>query len=223
MAGSTLEGEVRRLVEIRASELVGFQDVKTAENYIRFVQRVWDAERAVTSETRFSEAVARYLYKLTAYKDEYEVARLLTAPGFAEAATAEVPGSGRVAFQLHPPMLRALGRQKKMAFGPRSHRMLRVLATLKRLRGTPFDVFGYTHVRRLERALVAHYREVLTGLAESLSPQSYQRAVRVASLPDLIRGFEGVKLATITTYRDCLAAEGIDEGQLGRLPRRQDS
>ncbi|MTD55580.1 indolepyruvate ferredoxin oxidoreductase family protein [Amycolatopsis pithecellobii] len=210
LAGSPLDGEVRRLVELRSAELVGYQDVKTAENYIRFVERVWDAERAVTPQTRFTEAVARYLYKLTAYKDEYEVARLLTAPGFVEAATAEVPGSGRVTFQLHPPILRALGRKKKVRFGPPSHRVLRSLAALKGLRGTRLDLFGYAHVRRLERALVAHYREVVTSLAESLTPENYERAVRVASLPDLVRGYEGVKLANVAHYRESLAAEGID-------------
>jgi indolepyruvate ferredoxin oxidoreductase len=210
LAGSTLAGEVRRLVAVRAAELVGFQDVRTADDYVRFVQRVWNAERAVTAETRFSEAVARYLYKLTAYKDEYEVARLLTAPGFAAAATAEVPGSGRVTFRLHPPVLRALGRRTKVAFGPRSQGVLRVLATMKRLRGTPFDVFGHTRVRRLERALVAHYRDVVTDLTADLSADGYERAVRVASLPDVVRGYEGVKLAAVAGYRDALAAEGID-------------
>jgi indolepyruvate ferredoxin oxidoreductase len=212
---STLDGEVRRLVEVRAAGLVGFQRAKTAGDYIRFVQRVRDAERSVTSETRFSEAVARCLYQLTAYKDEYEVARLLTAPGHVEAATAEVPGSGRVTFKLHPPVLRALGRRKKISFGPRSHWMLRGLAKLKGLRGTPFDVFGYAHVRRLERALVAHYREVVTSLVESLSPEGYERAVRIAGLPEVVRGYEGVKLASIATYRESLAAEGIDVESLG--------
>ena len=202
-------------MEIRAAELVGFQGSRTAEEYIQIVQEVWDAERAVTSETRFSEAVARYLFKLTAYKDEYEVARLLTAPGFIEAATAEVPGSGQVTFQLHPPVLRALGRKKKVAFGPRSHRVLRVLAALKRLRGTPFDVFGYAHLRRLERAVVAHYRGVVAGLAYGLSAEGYERAVRIASLPDLVRGYEQIKLAGIAAYSDRLAAEGIDVDSIG--------
>lgn len=211
---STVDGDVRRLVAIRAAELVGFQGVSTAEDYIRFVQRVWDSERAVTSETRFSEAVAQYVYKLTAYKDEYEVARLLTTPGFAEAATAEVPGSGRVTFRLHPPVLRALGRKKKIALGPRSHWVLRILAASKGLRGTPFDVFGYAKVRRLERALVAHYRAMITDLADGLTPDGYERAVRIASLPDLVRGYEGVKLAAVATYRDRLAAEGIDVSRL---------
>ncbi|GAB3562500.1 indolepyruvate ferredoxin oxidoreductase family protein [Amycolatopsis endophytica] len=214
LAGSSLDGEVRRLVEHRAAELVEFQNARTAEDYIRFVERVRDAERAVTPETRFTEAVARYLHKLTAYKDEYEVARLLTAPGFAEAATAEVPGSGRVTFQLHPPILRALGRKKKVRFGPRSHRLLRLLAGFKGLRGTPFDLFGYARVRRLERALVAHYRQVVTGLAESLTPENYERAVRIATLPDLVRGYEGVKLANLAVYRERLAAEGIEVADL---------
>jgi indolepyruvate ferredoxin oxidoreductase len=209
-----LDGEVRRLVENRAAKLVGFQDAATAEHYVRFVERVRDAERAVTAETRFSEAVARQLYKLTAYKDEYEVARLLTDPEFVETAAAEVPGGSGVTFQLHPPLLRALGRTTKVAFGPRSHWMLRRLAGLKKLRGTPFDPFGHTHVRRLERALLAHYRDVVTALAADLSAQGYERAVRVADLPDVVRGYEGVKLANIATYRERLTEEGIDVSAL---------
>ncbi|WP_239339656.1 indolepyruvate ferredoxin oxidoreductase family protein [Frankia sp. CiP3] len=209
-AATSLDGEVRRLVELRAAELVAYQDVKTAVNYIDFVQRVRDAECAVTTETGFSEAVARYLFKLTAYKDEYEVARLLTAPGSTEAATAQLPGSARVTFRLHPPFLRALGRKKKVEFRPRSHGALRLLARLKKLRGTPFDVFGYAYVRRIERALVAHYRQLITTLTESLTSENYERAVRIAGLPDLVRGYESVKLANVAAYRELLAAEGID-------------
>ncbi|MGW0704442.1 indolepyruvate ferredoxin oxidoreductase family protein [Streptomyces sp. NPDC002643] len=212
LAQTSLAGEVRELVRRRSSDLVRFQNQATADSYIRLVQQVWDAERSVTERTDLSEAVARYLFKLTAYKDEYEVARLLTTPGYAQAATAEVPGSGKVTFQIHPPVLRMLGRKKKIGLGPRTHWMLGALAHLKGLRGTPMDPFGYTAVRRTERALVAHYRHTVRDLTASLSADTYERAVRIAGLPDMVRGFEDVKLANVAKYRAALAAEGVDAG-----------
>ena len=210
LGGSTLAGETRRLVEHRADQLVDFQDLRTADRYVGLVQQVWDAERAVGDDTRFSEAVARYLFKLTAYKDEYEVARLLTDPAFVESVGAEVPGGQKLTYKLHPPALRALGRSKKVGFGPRSHVTLRVLAKAKRLRGTPLDVFGYAHVRRLERALLAHYTQLVADLAAGLTPAAYERAVRIAELPDLVRGYEDVKVGNVATYVEQLVAEGVD-------------
>ena len=98
------------------------------------------------------------LHKFTAYKDEYEVARLLDRPAVRrEHVRAEVPGGDKLTYQLHPPALRALGREKKIGLGPRSHVALRVLAKGKRLRGTKFDPFGYARVRRVERRLAREY------------------------------------------------------------------
>lgn len=210
LESSPLTGEVRRLVEHRADQLVDFQNVRTADRYVALVEQVWAAERAATTETRFSEAVARYLFKLTAYKDEYEVARLLTDTAFVESVAAEIPGGTNLTYKLHPPALRAMGRQKKVGFGPRSHVTLRMLARAKRLRGTPLDVFGYAHVRRLERTLLAHYTQLVTDLANDLAPESYDRAVRIAELPDVVRGYEEVKVGNVATYVDLLAAEGVD-------------
>ena len=107
------------------------------------LQGIWTAERAVSDRTEFSEAVAKGLYKFTAYKDEYEVARLLTDPQFVDHVRTEIPAGQNLTYKLHPPMLRALGRRKKIGLGPRSHVALRVLAKGKRLRGTRFDPFGY--------------------------------------------------------------------------------
>ncbi|MGZ0153538.1 indolepyruvate ferredoxin oxidoreductase family protein [Kribbella sp. WER1] len=203
VAASGLDGEVLRLVIRRATDLVGYQNVKLADAYVDVVTRVAAAERAVTTETRFSEAVARNLFKLMAYKDEYEVARLLTDPEFLAAA------DGPVSFKLHPPVLRALGRTKKLTFGPRTHGALRLLAHLKPLRGTRADLFGYAHVRKLERALRDHYRTLVTDLAAALDTTSYEHAVQLAELPDLIRGYETVKLRNIDRYVVALRELGV--------------
>ncbi|MFC0623136.1 indolepyruvate ferredoxin oxidoreductase family protein [Kribbella deserti] len=209
VAASGLQGEVLRLVSQRAADLVAYQNVKLADSYVDFVARIAAAEQAVTTETRFTEAVARNLFKLTAYKDEYEVARLLTDQEFLDSTGESFPG-GVVSFKLHPPVLRAMGRTKKMSFGPKSHGALRVLARLKPLRGTRADLFGYAHLRRVERELRDHYRATVAKLAAELDLTSYERAVQVASLPDLVRGYESVKLRNIERYADALQNLGIE-------------
>ena len=102
---------------MRAAQLVDYQDRRTAARYLADLLRVWRAERALGDDTAFSEAVARGLHKLTAYKDEYEVARLLTDPAFAARVAAEVPGGRQLRYRLHPPMLKALGWDRKIALG----------------------------------------------------------------------------------------------------------
>ncbi|MGV9820449.1 indolepyruvate ferredoxin oxidoreductase family protein [Nocardia xishanensis] len=208
--GLTAPGETRRLVELRAAELIGFQSVAVARDYVCTVQRVWETERRVTDRTEFSEQVARGLYKFTAYKDEYEVARRLTDPAFLAEVADQVPEGANLTYRLHPPALRALGRQKKIGMGPRSHFALRVLAKGKRLRGTKFDPFGYAHMRRVERELRAHYVGMVTDLAATLDAAGYDRAVRAAGLADVVRGYEDVKLANIATYAEQLRELGIE-------------
>ncbi|WP_408897188.1 indolepyruvate ferredoxin oxidoreductase family protein [Nocardioides sp. R1-1] len=211
VATAGLQGELLRLVSRRATDLVGYQDEALADSYVDLVARVAAAERAVTDETRFSEAVARNLFKLTAYKDEYEVARLLTDPEFLASAGESFPG-GTVSFKLHPPVLRAMGREKKISFGPRSHGTLRALARMKSLRGTRADVFGYAHLRRVERDLRDHYRAMVADLAAGLSAgdgAGYDRAVRLAELPDMVRGYESVKLRNVEQYAAALRELGV--------------
>lgn len=209
LAGSTLDGEVRRLVELRAGRLVDFQSEKLARRYVEAVQSVWVAERGVTDRTEFSEAVARGLYKFTAYKDEYEVARLLVDPDFLADVAAQVPGGTDLTYRLHPPALRALGRGKKIGFGPRSHAALRILAKGKRLRGTPLDPFGYAHVRRVERELLAHYTATVRELAATLTVDGYDLATEIAGAADLVRGYESVKLGNVELYRKRLRELGV--------------
>jgi indolepyruvate ferredoxin oxidoreductase len=173
------------------------------------VLAVWRAERAVGDATAFSEAVARGLHKLTAYRDEYEVARLLTDPAFEARLSAEVPGGTKRRYRLHPPILRAMGRNKKIAFGPWTRPVLRMLAKARIVRGTPFDVFGYTAMRRLERELRDSYRAMVLRLAGDLTGASYGTAAAAAEAADLVRGYEDVKLGGIERYRARLAELGV--------------
>lgn len=207
--GFTAVGETRRLVELRAAELIGFQSIRLARRYVAAVQRVWEAQSRVGDRTEFSEQVARGLYKFTAYKDEYEVARRLTDPAFLDDVAAQLPDSANLTYRLHPPILRAMGRDKKIGIGPRGHFALRLLAKGKRLRGTKFDPFGYAHVRRVERALRDHYLEMVTALADTLDVANYDRAVQAAGLADLVRGYEDIKLANVERYCDRLRELGI--------------
>ncbi len=204
-----LAGETRRLVGIRAAQLVGYQGGRTARGYVADVLAVWRAERAVTGDTAFSEAVARGLHRLTAYKDEYEVARLLTDPAFEAALAAEVPGGERMRYRLHPPTLKALGRTRKLALGPWMRPVLRTLARGRALRGTPLDPFGRTGMRRTERELRDAHRALVLRLAAGLTAGSYPTAVAAAQAADLVRGYEDVKLAGIARYRARLDELGV--------------
>jgi indolepyruvate ferredoxin oxidoreductase len=208
-----LTGKTRRLAAVRAAQLVGYQNHRTARDYLDVLREVWAAERAVTDDTAFSQAVARGLHKLTAYKDEYEVARLLTDPAFESRLAAEVPGGRRLRYRLHPPALRALGYDRKIALGPAWRPVLRVLARGKVLRGTALDPFGRAAMRRTERQLRDEYRTVVRRLAAGLTADSYQTAVGAADAAELIRGYEDVKLAGVARYRERLAELGVVEGR----------
>ncbi|MFC7446848.1 indolepyruvate ferredoxin oxidoreductase family protein [Rhodococcus daqingensis] len=210
LADATFDGEVRRLVELRAGRLVEFQNVKVARRYIDAVQSVWSAERSVTDRTEFSEAVARGLFKFTAYKDEYEVARMLVDPAFLEDVASQVPGGENLTYKLHPPALRALGRKKKIGLRPKSHVALKMLAKGKVLRGTKLDPFGYAHVRKVERELLAHYTAMVLRLANELDSGNYDRATTIAALPDVVRGYEDVKLGNVELYWEQLRKLGIE-------------
>jgi indolepyruvate ferredoxin oxidoreductase len=203
-------GELRRLLEVRVPELIAYQDAAYARGYVEFVGRVAAAERAAApGETRLTEAVARYLYKLMAYKDEYEVARLHLRPEVRASIRAEL-GEAKVRYQLHPPILRALGMERKLSLGPWIEGVFRLLVTLRRLRGTALDPFGYAKVRRVERALVAEYRAMVEGTLRDLGPEGHERAVRIARLPDLVRGYEEVKLRAVRRFREEARALGAD-------------
>ncbi|MGH7331250.1 MAG: indolepyruvate ferredoxin oxidoreductase family protein [Candidatus Rokuibacteriota bacterium] len=199
--------ELKRLLTIRVPELIAYQNVAYAREYTEFVKRALAAEP--NGFTSFSEGVARNLFKLMAYKDEYEVARLHLASSLPAQLAAEYPDGVRLHYHLHPPILRALGWQKKIKLGTWFNAVFRLLATMKGLRGTALDPFGRAEVRRVERALIAEYRGLIEKAMTALSSKSYERAVSLAKLPDLIRGYEEVKLETIQRFRHEVRALGF--------------
>jgi len=140
-------------------------------------------------------------YKLMAYKDEYEVARLSLDPRARAAVRGEFGPGAREYYLLHPPILRALGRKNKLRLGPWFRSAFVVLRALKSLRGTAFDPFGHTRARRTERELISEYRAVIENMLASLSQENYGRSVELAALPDMIRGYEEIKLASVEKYR----------------------
>ena len=205
-------GELKRLLAHRIPELMAYQNEAYARRYAADVKRIYDIEQGVCAGvTDLSEAVARYLFKLMAYKDEYEVARL-SLKSEVRAALGEQFGEGaRFHYHLHPPILKALGWRDKIKFGPWFNSVYHLLTRLKGLRGTPFDIFGYDRVRRVERDLIGQYRRLVFAAADNLSADSYSQAVKLASLPDMVRGYDEVKLRNIERFWREVAALGYQD------------
>jgi indolepyruvate ferredoxin oxidoreductase len=186
---------VDELVAKRVLFLTDYQDAAYADQYKRFVDQVRAAE-APLGTTRLSEAVARYLFKLMAYKDEYEVARLHTQAGFVEKIAEQFEGDYKLVYHLAPPMLAKTnekGELQKKAYGPWMLKAFGVLAKMKGLRGGALDVFGKTEERRMERALIVEYRACIEELLKGLNAQSLPLAVDIARIPEDIRGYGHVK------------------------------
>ena len=196
--------ELGPLVGMLAADLVGFADPACAVGYLDVVERVAGAEAGTVGDaTALTEAVARSLHKLTAYKDEYEVARLLLLPEAGDAVRSVAGGQRRpaVTWHLHPPMLKALGYDNKLELGRWTEPALRALRAGKRLRGTRLDPFGRPELRRIERELPGEYVDAVDRLLAGLSADNHDEAVAIASLPDRVRGYEDLKLRRVAEYR----------------------
>ncbi len=204
-AGSDVGGAARHepttaLVDRLAADLRDYQSARTAARYRRVVERA-----ATTGEDAFARAVAVHLHRLMAYKDEYEVARLLLLPSSQAAAEAVAGPGARVQWNLHPPVLRSLGVQRKIRIGRWATPVFVVLRAGRRLRGTPFDPFGYTEMRRVERAMVDEYVDAVDRLVRGWSAERSGEAIAIASIPDRVRGYEHLKLERATAARAELA------------------
>ncbi|MGH3274930.1 MAG: DUF6537 domain-containing protein, partial [Streptosporangiaceae bacterium] len=201
-----LTGPVAEVAIRRAAELTAYQDAKLAGRYLDLVAVAAQAEAELAGSASavggaMAEAVMEGYFHLLAYKDEYEVARLHLLPEFDAALAAAVAGGRGVRYRLHPPMLRALGLRKKIAIPAAVARpAFRVLAAMRRVRGTPVDVFGYARVRRTERRLAAEYDAEIRAVLTGLSAVSHATAVELARLPLAIRGYEEIKLAAVERY-----------------------
>ncbi len=195
----TLESIVKRRVEF----LTGYQNAAYAQQYRAFVERVQQKE-AELGKTSLSEAVARYLFKLMAYKDEYEVARLHSDPAFLERIGNMFEGDFTLNYHLAPPLTASRnekGELVKKKYGPSMLRNFRWLARLKGLRGTAFDVFGRTDERRTERALIQQYRASMEEVLQTLNAQNHAVAVEVARIPEQIKGYGHVKERNLAAAR----------------------
>lgn len=193
------------MVAKRVDFLTGYQNAAYAAEYQAFVDKVHAAERGVAgSGTRLSEAVARYLFKLMAYKDEYEVARLHTDAAFSQRIAGMFEGDYRVVHHLAPPSSAGKdehGHLVKKSYGPWMRKAMEVLAKMKGLRGTALDPFGRTQERRTERALIQEYRQCIEGLLAELTPERLALAVEIASIPEDIRGYGHVKERNLAAAR----------------------
>ncbi len=183
----------------RVAFLAAYQDAAYAERYRRRVDQAKAAEASrAPGKCGLADAVARYLFKLMAYKDEYEVARLYTDGSFEKQVASEFDGDNlRFEFHLAPPLLarrdKTTGLPRKMSFGPWMLPVFRLLAKFKRLRGTPLDPFGRSLERRTERKLIADYEAVLDEVLGKLNAENHHLAVGLAVIPEKIRGFGHVK------------------------------
>ncbi|WHU45818.1 indolepyruvate ferredoxin oxidoreductase family protein [Gordonia sp. L191] len=201
-----IDGELAHTIAVRVDDLVGYADERYAREYLDAVARVHRS----SAGDELTDAVARNLYKLMAYKDEYEVARLTADPTFAAQVADQYGADAKVAVRLHPPTLRAMGMKEKMSLGAWAKPGLGTLAKMKRLRGTRLDPFGYNEIRRTERALIGEYRSLVDSIVAawesgSVTPQHYSSLVELAALPDMVRGYEGIKMANVARYREAVA------------------
>jgi indolepyruvate ferredoxin oxidoreductase len=195
-------GELRRLAEVRVPELVAYQNADWARRWAELVRRVHVAEQERTpGHSEITEAVARQLYKLMAYKDEYEVARLHLDAVERAKRDAEFGAGAKIYFMIHPPLLRALGLKRKLKLGRWFVPAFKLLYKLRRLRGTKLDVFGYAKVRRTERELIAEYESLVDEALSLLTPATHDTALELLELPDVIRGYEEIKLRNVVLYR----------------------
>jgi len=177
----------------RVAELTEYQNRAYAQSYVEFLDRV--------SEPALRDVVARYLYKLMAYKDEYEVARLLTKPSFEQRARDMWEAPESITYNLHPPLLRRFGFHKKMKLGSWFRTPLVLLKNMKWIRGTALDIFGISAHRREERALISWYRELVEQVQANLPTENLPQALEIAALPDQIRGYEKIKEQSIAKVK----------------------
>jgi indolepyruvate ferredoxin oxidoreductase len=194
----TLDEIIARRVEY----LTGYQNTSYAERYAARIRRLREVETARCSgAAALTEAAARALFKVMAYKDEYEVARLYAETDFAARIAEQFEGEYEVRFHLAPPLLAdrdpMTGHLKKRVYGKWMLGAFRALAPLRRLRGTALDIFGHTAERRAERRLIAEYETVLDEIERGLSAENHGAAVELAGLPLEIRGFGHVKEANL--------------------------
>ncbi len=202
---------IEDIIKDRTKRLIDYQSQRYAQKYNRLVTKIVEQEKTKTPGlSGIAENVAKYLFKLMAYKDEYEVARLHSNGSLQTAIEAQFEGDYEVRYHMAPPVIsrkdKITGRLIKREFGPSMQKKLKTLAKLKFLRGTPADVFGFATERRAERAMIKEYISLLELISTELTPANHALAVQLTALPDQVRGYGHVKMESIETYNAELEA-----------------
>ena len=196
-------------IERRASFLADYQDKAYAERFRQLIARVGEAEREAGGKTKLKMTAAKALFRLMAYKDEYEVARLYTGQSFRTALDATFEGKVRLSFHMAPPLLskrdKATGHLRKRRFGAWMMPVFRVIAGGRRLRGTLFDPFGYTSERRNEKRMISDYEKLLDRLVGQLTTRTLDEATNIAAMALEVRGFGHVKHNAMLKYEENLS------------------
>jgi indolepyruvate ferredoxin oxidoreductase len=218
------EMSLDEIVAHRSALLTDYQNEKLAARYRNMVMQVRNAAANGGFGDALPRAVAISYAKLLAYKDEYEVARLYTDGKFEKQLRDQFDGDYKISFNLAPPMLAggtdALGRPRKRAFGAWMMPVFRLLAGMRGLRGTAFDIFGYSADRRLERDLIAGYEKDVGHVLTVLSPLTLDTAVEILSLPDRIRGYGPVKEKSVQDAKARYAQLAADLANTPPAPRQ---
>ena len=195
-AGIAAAAPEQPLLERLTADLVDYQSTAYAAKFTDVVERV-----AALGHDDLTDAVTRNLYKLMAYKDEYEVARLLLLPESRAQAQSIGGKRTKVTWLLHPPALRSLGWRNKIHLGRWSTPAFWALRAMRRVRGTPFDAFGWAQVRRVEREMIPEYIAAIGALLPMTTDDNLVEVVAIAALPDRVRGYEHLKMERATAYR----------------------
>ena len=198
--------ELSEILAWRIPELIDYQNAAYSQRYADQVKKVRAVEQRVTDQSDLSQTIARQLFKLMAYKDEYEVARLALKSDIADQARSRFGPDAKVSYRLQPPSMKLVGYSKKIAVPEAAGRKTFAgLAKSKRLRGKRLDPFGQTDERRTERQLIVDYQDLSATLLEKLTAENYDQAVAIAGLADQIRGYDTIKLGNVERYRRALA------------------
>jgi indolepyruvate ferredoxin oxidoreductase len=206
LAGRALPAEVHGLLIRRAAQVVDYHDEARARRFLDLVERAAVRDEAA-HEWALTRAVAESWFKLLTYKDEYEVARLHLKVDYDRVARdLGIEGAYSVTYHLHPPVLRRLGVKKKLPMGKPYQAAFHALRRMKRLRGTPLDVFGWDRDRRTERAVIEEYERLITDTVGQLSSSSYDLAVRIAESAMSIKGYGPIKEGAVARWGEQVAS-----------------
>ena len=204
--------ELRSILEFRVPELIAYQNVDYAKEYAKFVRKVYKIEKKERSASTLSQNVAKYLFKFMAIKDEYEVARLSLKAELDMALSQEFGSSAKVHYMLHPPFLKGLanipllnrmpGVKSKIALGSWFRPFYMLLKNLKFIRGTRFDIMALfsSEVRKADNDILDHYKSNILENLSDISNGSYEKLINFSALPDVVRGYEEVRLESMKTY-----------------------